>query len=110
MSQPMDSEDWSFLQLADLASDAGADKLHLRVGVPPLMRGSDRELVPVDEQLAELTEARLMRELSVLVEPELWPEFEQIGEGECQVMGGPRGFVRLTLFRNAGSWSVVAHL
>lgn len=94
----------------DWAAEAEADKIHLRPGVPPLMRGPNRELLPVAPHLTEVSTEHLMRELSTLIEHELWPEFERIGEGECQVLGGPRGFLKLALFRSDGKWAVVVHL
>lgn len=101
---------WTFADLLERAWTVGATKIHLRPGAPPLYRMPESELCPFDESWPEVQSDHLMRELSLLVEPEDWPRLEQEGGGDVTARAGPGVAVRITLFRGSGQWSVVAHL
>lgn len=102
--------DWTFGELYEIALREGATKIHLTLNSPPMMRLADRSIAPAGGGFAPITVERLMRELSVLVEPEKWDELEQQGEGEVSLLSTYGAPLKLSLYRVGGNWSAVVHL
>lgn len=99
-----------FWQLWSVADDAGARRLHLTVGRPPLARTPGGELAPVAGDEHTLAHDDVMRLLSMLVEPEAWTRLERTGDGDVSLISPDGRRVRLTVFRANASqtWSAVA--
>ncbi len=96
--------------LVDLAMDRGDVKtIHLAADRPPMWRLPEG-LRPVDEAEEPLPWQTIQAMLSMVVEPELWDQFERTGEGEVSLTGNSGRRIMLTLYRSHGHWSAVVHL
>ncbi|MEQ8821240.1 MAG: hypothetical protein RLY93_13445 [Sumerlaeia bacterium] len=108
---PLHTRLWDYIERGRAA---GGSKLHLRPGAPPLIRtveaGERGRLAPVGNGEADVAADEIRVCLSLLIEPERWPHYEAMGEGETHV-ASPRGeFFRVALFRSQGDWSLVIEL
>lgn len=101
---------WSFWSVVHGAQEQNASTVHFVPGRPPMVRPIEGDLRPLQENLAEVTPANLMRELSTLVEPERWDALERTGEGEVVVRLPGERPVKLSLYRSQGQWAAVAYL
>lgn len=106
----MNPGDWSFGELVERALEAGASKLHLAVGAPPMMRLPGEGVFPVGEGYGAIEEARLAREFSVLVAPERWSALESDGSGEVSLLETYGMPWKMTLYKVGGRWAAVVHL
>lgn len=99
-----------FWQLWSAADAAGATRLHLSAGRPPLARLPGGQLAPVEGHAGALEQEDVMRLLSMLVEPEAWPGLERTGDGDAAVVAPDGRRVVVTVFRANASqtWSAVA--
>lgn len=96
---------WTIWMAAD---SAGARRLHLATGRPPMARAAGGELAAVAGFDADLAPDDVMRLLSTLVEPDDWAKLERNGDGEMAVFSPTGARVSLTVFRANQLWSAVA--
>lgn len=101
------------LKLWDLIEESmeidGATKLHLTVGRPPMVRGPEG-LRPLNDEYRVLTWKSIATILTLVVDPEKWDQFDQVGEGEVRLTHGTGKPITLTVFRSSEAWSAVVHL
>lgn len=98
---------WAVWSAADAA---GATRLHLAVGKPPMARVPSGELAPIDGFDAALSNDDVLRLLSTLVDPDAWPRLERNGDGDASATSPDGRRVTITVFRAQASqaWSAVA--
>lgn len=99
-----------FWDIVDAARGCGAVAVHCAPGHGPMMRMPGRELLPVPEPFDAPTADAIAVFLSGVVEPERWRHLEDMGSGEVRAGRDGGDFVRLSLFKSANGWTIVARL
>lgn len=94
--------------ILEAARAAGAETVHLAAGALPLLRPPGGRLAPVPGYDTPLSPAEAAGALAVLVPPERWPAIEAAGSGEAVAQLPSGAAVRLSLFRAADGWRIVA--